>query len=192
MQHFYTDKNKFPENWFTFPNLYSSFVNELKDGDTMVEIGSYKGQSTVYMAVEICNSNKDIRFYAIDTWEGSKENKDKSSVHFSANLDDLYNTYVNNISSVQQYITNIRADSVMSASMFKEKSINIAFIDACHEYECVYNDIIAWLPKIKNGGILAGHDYNHNWPGVNKAVDNLLGANNIQTSEFCWIYRVGQ
>lgn len=190
MKHFYHDSTKFPENWFTFPNLYSSFCKELKNGDIMVEIGSYKGQSTVYMATEICNSHKNIKFYAIDTWEGSDENRDQLSPHFTHNLDTLYETYLNNTLPVQQYITNIRADSVESANIFQSKSVDIVFIDACHEYSCVYNDILAWLPKIKCGGILAGHDYNHNWPGVNRAVDEILGVNNINISEFCWIYRV--
>lgn len=190
MKHFYNDNNKFPENWFTFPNLYKYFIDISKNGDTIVEIGSYKGQSTVYMAVEIANSNKDIKFYAIDTWEGSKENINPSSIYFMSNINQLYNIYQNNISSVSSYITSIRSDSIKSAELFIDKSVDIAFIDACHEYECVYKDIKAWLPKIKAGGILAGHDYNHGWPGVNIAVNELLGEKNIMTSEYCWVYRV--
>lgn len=190
MQHFYHDRDKFPENWFTFPNLYKQFVDISKNGDTIVEIGSYKGQSTVCMAVEIANLKKDINFYAIDTWEGSQENKDLKSPHFTHNLDKLYETYLKNISSVESYIKNIRADSAQSASLFEDESVDIAFIDACHEYECVHKDILAWLPKIKSGGILSGHDYNHGWPGVNQAVHELLGIQNIQSTEYCWVYRV--
>lgn len=190
MQHFYNDRSKFPENWFTFPNLYKSFIEKSSDGDTIVEIGSYKGQSTAYMAVEIVNSGKKINFYAVDTWEGSKENLDSSSVHFTPDIDNLYQIYLSNISSVIKYINNIRLDSLNAAKLFKDKSVSIVFIDACHEYSCVYNDIIAWLPKIKSGGILAGHDYNHGWPGVNQAVNEIFGINNISTSEYCWIYQV--
>jgi hypothetical protein len=188
MNHFYQDYKKFPENWFTFPTLYSNFVKILNNQETIVEIGSYKGQSTVYMAVEIANSNKKINFYAIDTWEGSKENRDKFSPHFTYNIDKLYDIYLNNISSVNNYINNIKMESIKASLLFEDESIDIVFIDACHEYECVYEDIMAWLPKVKNKGILAGHDYNHGWPGVNKAVDEILGKNNIKTSEFCWIY----
>jgi hypothetical protein len=142
------------------------------------------------MAVEIANSNKQINFYAIDTWDGSKENKDFNSPHFTHNLDQLYEIYLKNVLSVQYYIKNIKADSAQSASLFADKSVDIAFIDACHEYECVYKDILAWLPKIKSGGILSGHDYNHGWPGVDQAVHELLGIQNIKSTEQCWIYRV--
>lgn len=190
MEHFYNDKTKFPENWFTFPKLYSSFINELNNKDIMIEIGSYKGQSAVYMATEICNSNKQIEFYAIDTWEGSQENKEQLSPYFTPNLDNLYNIYLFNIKPVEKYITSIRSDSIKAAQAFRDKSIKIVFIDACHEYDCVVADIQAWLPKVQDGGILAGHDYNHGWPGVNQAVHDILGIDNIYSSEFCWIYRV--
>ena len=190
MQHFYNNKNKFPENWFTFPKLYSHFVNICHDQATIVEIGSYKGQSTVYMAVEIINSKKNINFYAIDTWQGSAENLNKSSPHYNKNIDQLYNTYLNNIYDVKEYIKNIRSTSAEAVKLFEDKSIDIVFIDACHEYECVYNDILMWLPKIKQQGIIAGHDYNHGWPGVERAVHELLGKQNITTQEYCWIYKV--
>lgn len=190
MNHFYYDKSKFPENWFTFPMLYTYFVNRLTDGGSMIEIGSYKGQSTVYMAVEIVNSNKNINFYAIDTWEGSAENIDKSSPHFNININELYFTYLKNIASVSKYIRSIKSNSIEASKSFDNESVDIVFIDACHEYSCVHEDILAWLPKVKKGGILAGHDYNHGWPGVNVAVNEILGVANIKTQEYCWIYEV--
>jgi len=170
--------------------LYTSFVHRLNDGGSIVEIGSYKGQSTAYMAVEIANSNKTIEFYAIDTWEGSAENIDKSSPHFNTNISELYSTYLNNTSSVSQYIRNIKSNSIEASKLFENESVDIVFIDACHEYSCVHEDILAWLPKVKKGGILAGHDYNHGWPGVNTAVNEILGVHNIKTQEYCWIYEV--
>jgi|LakMenE18May11ns_1017448.scaffolds.fasta_scaffold9922507_4 predicted O-methyltransferase YrrM len=190
MNHFYDDKYKFPENWFTFPRLYTYFINRINNGGSIIEIGSYKGQSTVYMAVEIANSNKKIDFYAIDTWEGSTENIDRLSPYFNQNINDLYTTYLKNIEKVKKYICNIKSKSVEAAKLFSDESIDIVFIDACHEYKSVCEDILTWLPKVKRGGLLAGHDYNHGWPGVNAAVDEILGAHNIKTQEYCWIYDV--
>ena len=46
------------------------------------------------------------------------------------------------------------------------------FIDADHSYTGMIQDIQSWLPKIKSGGYLAGHDYD--WPGVLQAVTELL------------------
>jgi len=68
MNHIYTQP-QFGENWFTYPNLYSRFVQILKDGSTIVEVGSWKGKSTAYLAVEIINSGKNIELHAVDTMQ---------------------------------------------------------------------------------------------------------------------------
>jgi predicted O-methyltransferase YrrM len=82
-------------------------------------------------------------------------------------------------------VTPIRMASVNAAKLFPDNSIDIVFIDACHEYECVKEDINAWLPKIKKGGIISGHDYQ--WGDdkrpegapVKKAVDEIFGVTNV-------------
>lgn len=68
-------------------------------------------------------------------------------------------------------------DSVDGAKRFTDHSLDLVFIDALHAEASVREDITAWLPKVKPGGLLSGHDYGQ-WdcPGVKPAVDNLLGA----------------
>lgn len=64
----------------------------------------------------------------------------------------------------------------------KTRFADMVFIDADHSYEACKGDILAWLPNIKPGGIIALHDYRkqdtdiptQEWPGVDKAVDELL------------------
>jgi hypothetical protein len=48
------------------------------------------------------------------------------------------------------------------------------YIDASHDYESVKEDIIAWLPKVKKGGIICGDDYTPGWPGVMRAVNEVF------------------
>ena len=82
-------------------------------------------------------------------------------------------------------------DSGMSVDLFEDNSLDFVFIDASHEYEDVKNDILAWLPKVKRGGILAGHDYyvNQDWfSGVKKAVNEIFS--DFETSEDCFIVNV--
>jgi predicted O-methyltransferase YrrM len=47
---------------------------------------------------------------------------------------------------------------------------DMVFIDAGHDYDNALADIKAWWPLVRNGGILCGHDYQHNFPGVMRAV----------------------
>ena len=60
--------------------------------------------------------------------------------------------------------------SVDGAKLFDDSSVDLVFIDANHTYEHVKEDIEAWYPKIRDGGILSGHDFNGDFPGVEKAV----------------------
>jgi hypothetical protein len=87
----------------------------------------------------------------------------------------------------------IRGDSVESAKLFDPGHFDLVFIDADHSYEGVKRDINAWLPLVRNGGILCGHDFfdgplaRH--PGVARAVTELLGCN-IEVSSTVWIHKV--
>jgi len=66
MEHFYKDLG---ENWFTYPGLYSMIVEKYPTNSHFVEVGVWKGMSAAYMAVEIINSGKNIKFDCIDIWE---------------------------------------------------------------------------------------------------------------------------
>jgi len=68
----------------------------------------------------------------------------------------------------------IRLESVRAAALFEPESLDLVFIDADHIYEEVKQDIGAWLPIVKPGGILSGDDYGV-YPGVKKAVDECFG-----------------
>ena len=55
-----------------------------------------------------------------------------------------------------------------------------------HTYEAVKRDISAWRKKVKKGGILSGHDYSQNWPGVVMAVNESFDKLDINTIGACW------
>lgn len=63
-----------------------------------------------------------------------------------------------------------RMDSVKAAEKVENESLDFVFIDADHSYEGCLADIQAWTPKVRHGGMIAGHDYDAFWPGVIKAV----------------------
>ena len=73
----------------------------------------------------------------------------------------------------------MKKSSVEAAPELEDGSLDFVFIDANHSYDAVKNDIIAWAPKVRSGGVLCGHDYN-SFPGVQKAVDDFASAKGIR------------
>lgn len=185
MEHIY-NQPQFGENWFTYPNLYSRFVRELGDGSKIVEVGCWKGKSISYLAVEIINSGKDIKIDAVDTWKFiPTEEYHEKDVYIKTNT--LYPLFLSNISPVSHVINPIRMTSTDAATLYEDNSIDVVFIDAGHDYESIKSDIIAWKPKVKKGGYLAGHDFPEAL-GVVKAVEELIGS--VESTEGCWVYKV--
>ena len=182
MNHIY-NQPQFGEVWFNYPELYKKMVEKFPSGSKFVEIGSWKGMSASYMAVEIANSGKDIDFYCVDTWEGSVEHE-----QYGIETSNLYDTFLDNMEPVRKYYKAIRAQSLQAVKQFEDNSLDFVFIDASHEYEDVKDDIRTWYPKVKEGGIIAGHDYlNLDFPGVEKAVHEFFDS--VKQQGTCWVHQ---
>jgi len=184
MEHFY--KNTAGENWFNYPNLYKGMVSRVSSGAHFVEVGVWKGMSACFMAVEIINSGKAIKFDCVDTWDyvapkaGIAEHKYK----------ELYETFLENIAPVKEQITPVRALSWDGADFYKHESLDFVFIDASHDYASVLKDLTAWYPKIKKGGVIAGHDYLPS-QGVFTAVNDFFEKKHkVSNTETCWVVEV--
>lgn len=82
----------------------------------------------------------------------------------------------------------LRASSLEVAKIFPEKYFDLVFIDADHFYEPLKQDIENWLPLIRKGGMLSGHDYgNRRFPDCTKAVDECFGKDNITLYD-CYVW----
>ena len=170
---------KFGEKWFNYQNIYKRIVESVPEGGHIVEVGAWKGASTSYLAVEA--QHKKLRIDVVDTWSGSQEHKDISDIRENS----LFETFIDNLRPVINLVNPIRTDSISASKMYDEESLDAVFIDADHRYESVKADILAWMPKAKKGGILAGHDYTLTHSGVILAVDELVEAPEIIRD--CWL-----
>lgn len=60
----------------------------------------------------------------------------------------------------------------------RDESLDFVYIDGNHKFECVADDINAWFPKVRTGGIVSGHDYS--MESVRDAVDGFVRHNKIR------------
>jgi len=181
MEHFYQNLG---EDWFTYPKLYKRAIDTFKDNSHFVEVGTWKGRSISFMAVEIINSGYNIKLDCVDTWEGSPEHYETDAIKTYT----LYDQFLRNTEPISHMLTHIRDYSVNASKLYEDESLDFVFIDAAHDYQNVKNDINAWFPKVKKGGIIAGHDYVEGWHDVVKAVDEFFEDKEFEKSESCWIY----
>jgi len=141
------------KGWFDFADLYSEQVSLADDMAHFVEVGSFYGKSASFMGVEIANSNKQIRFDAIDLFE---VNADPTTPQVQ---NDAYKACLKNVAHVKKYVNVIKNDSVAAAVGYGDNSLDFVFIDAEHTKDATLRDLRAWYPKVKSGGTIAGHDY---------------------------------
>lgn len=180
--------------FFNFEDIYQEQVRLAKDGYKFVEIGSLWGKSSSFLGVEIKNSGKNISLDCVDFWDvrGVKELSqpgDPCGYSYPEHGDDIIFQVFNRnmeMSGVADLIHTNRMSSEDASKLYGDESLDFIFIDADHQYESVLKDIAGWLPKLKYGRTLAGHDYD--WPGVKKAVDEFFGIENIVIRGTSWTF----
>ena len=91
------------------------------------------------------------------------------------------------IDPVKEVVNIVRSISWEAADLYPDNSIDFVFVDACHDYDSVSKDIFAWYPKVKVGGIIAGHDIEA--ADVKRAVREYFGLINktpYMEDDCCW------
>lgn len=128
-------------------------------GGAIVEIGSYQGKSTIWLARGSEAGNR-LHVYAIDPHEARPENFDK------------FRSFITR-AGVDSLVTPIRKLSHDAARDFSEP-VSMIFIDGAHEYDPVKKDFELWFPKVVENGIMAFHDTIENQWGSTRVVRKFI------------------
>ena len=165
------------EGFFTWPDFYTEAVRNIPNNGVMVEVGVFRGKSFSFLMTEIANSGKNIRAYGVDDFKSLMGWRIEESIH---------EAFLLNLAPHAGKYQLFAMSSVEAAAMFSYAIIDFCFIDASHDYENVLRDIRAWLPKMKPGSVIAGHDYTDEWPGVRQAVSECFDSWAIEVINDCW------
>ncbi len=189
--------------WFDYQDVYNQAVDEAKNGDTLVEVGSFLGKSAAYMAGRIRASGKDVKLICVDNWNhpdypGWWRNVGNWTPRpFPWPVEDLMEkefpeafSHVIKTLGFDDIVSLIKLPSVEAAAGFEDHSLSFVFLDADHLYEGIKADIAAWRDKVKPGGSLSGHDYTAEmWAGVQKAVDEQFPGVELRRPN-SWLVRM--
>ena len=162
-------------------------INEKKPKNYL-EVGVWHGDNLFPIAKKF----PDLICYGVDSYSGSSFEKYYKGEIMALVDGQHYEKLFQEISNKTKDIKNIyilRMFSEEAAKDFEDESLDVVFIDARHDYESVAKDIKLWLPKVKMGGVLCGHDYSLNFFGVIEAVNELIGYDNVSIkSDATWFY----
>lgn len=170
--------------WFDYELLYKELASKIPSGGKFAEVGCWLGRSIAAFHEFAKSRGKRIELHVVDTFRGEPGNHLHKSI-LDAHGGSVENAFRANMKALglDGELTVHVGDSAAAAAQFEDASLDAVFIDADHRKEAVVADIRAWLPKVKPGGIICGHDVDE--IGVAQAVaEELPGAAVI---ERCWV-----
>jgi predicted O-methyltransferase YrrM len=145
----------------------------------IVEVGSWCGRSTRALADHTAGT-----VWVADPWTGTQESRIAQTQHGDVLImgkpvkRPVLAAFVENLSD---HLATGRVQVLPTRSMIAIEVLrhlapfDLVFLDGDHAYKSVAQEIAAFRPLVRAGGVLAGHDYgNARWPDVTRAVDDLV------------------
>ena len=171
--------------WFDWQDIYTEAVETAPKDTAIVEIGVAFGRSFAFLQ-ETCNrlGRDDLWLYGIDPfvddWSTEPHDPEHTRPSWGANHAEwARSTFSNAEQACRESLAQhspLRPRSILVANYSwdahdaVQHPIWCVFVDGNHNYEPVKRDLHGWGARILPGGILAGHDYTYEFPGVVRAV----------------------
>lgn len=150
------------EGWMTATELnwLRAAALSMPPGAKFFELGSWKGRSTVALAV----TRLDLT--CVDTWQGEPGDL----THRLAAREDIFAAFIGNMKRLKLRPKILRMDTLQAARLVANNSLHGVFNDAAHGPRFELN-FWAWLKKIRRGGLYCGHDYREGFPEIPRVLE---------------------
>lgn len=154
------------------------------------KVGAEIGVNRGLYAQTMFENNPGLKLYLVDNWASERR---RSNMAEALDRTNEYNAEVMEMTSLE------------AAQQFQSEALDFVFIDAGHTYKDVKEDLEAWTPKVRKGGIVSGHDY-YEFPsgrgGVIPAVNEYIAEHgyalhiipwdktqSVDNRQPCWYFR---
>lgn len=142
-----------------------------------VEVGTASGK----FAAHICRTMPKVHLTCVDPYSSyiyiTQEAQDRAFAEAQQRTAGLNVTF-------------LKLPSLDAVKQIPDASVDFVYIDGDHSFDAVMCDIIHWTPKVKTGGVLAGHDFFW-YPSVFRAVQAYTDNHNIVNPWYAVLERVG-
>jgi len=170
---------------------WDSIIDRFDKNATLkgAEIGVFKGR----LSRQLLSAMPNLTLYMVDRW--ATYNDDERSENPNSKILNYTMTVWRKIrkrafriaANFSPRAIVIKKHSRRAVRSFEDGQLDFVFIDADHAYQAVKYDIQLWMPKIKKGGYICGHDYTRQ--GVKKAVDEIF-SNVELDADRTWFVKV--
>lgn len=175
------------QGWNGNSKVFPSLIERINPS-TIIEVGTWKGQSAINMATTVKKLGLNTKIYCVDTWLGALEFWERLSHTPERDLllkngyPQIYYQFLSNVvhANVQNYIIPFPTTSLIGARYFKKAKIQaeLIYIDASHDEEDVFADLVEYYEILTPGGIIFGDDFNA-FVGVRMAINRFSEQNSI-------------
>lgn len=151
-------------------------LESLAKGLVIAELGVFKGDFS-RMIYDICQPRE---LYLCDLFSGYVQSGDVDGSNVEFHQGYQLKNMVKEKFSHDLHVAISQKDSVEFLKSFPDQYFDFIYIDSSHQYEHTKNELNEALRVVKNGGIIAGHDYNEmHFKGVFDAVNEFITENNL-------------
>lgn len=134
---------------------FGTYMDQLGAEGYGVELGVQRAEFSYGMMTGWTNVTK---YYLVDPWahqadyvDGANRDQDEQET--------IYAEAKERMAEFGKRVAFIRDYSTKAVEKFPDCYFDWVYVDAVHDYEGALNDMIDWWPKVRPGGVMAGHDY---------------------------------
>lgn len=131
---------------------FGFFLNTIEQLEEAVEVGTHRGD----FARGLLRTWIGRTLYCVDPYLSGYDPDDPAS---QGDRGDDYRTALEVLAPYSGRYEFIATTSELAAGRFKNRSLSFVYVDGHHRFGSVLADLRIWWPKIRPGGILAGHDF---------------------------------
>jgi predicted O-methyltransferase YrrM len=137
-----------PEEQLNALRALYAWANRIDVDGVAVEVGTFSGENAILMSSYF----KEV--FTVDPWLNGYDKDDHAS---HANMEEVKKVYLMRTADFVN-VSHIELPSVEASKQFIDGEVDFVYLDGNHKTDALVEDIDAWRPKIRKGGIMAGHD----------------------------------
>lgn len=176
------------QGWGSTHNIFRHVI-ETHRPRVIIEIGTWKGASAVYMLQLAEELGVETEIICVDTWLGSADvlwlNPNiRPSLMLKNGYPTMFRQFIRNIlaAGVARRVFPLPMTSSAAANVLIQKGViaDAIYVDGSHDGPEVLMDLTAYWRLLRAGGVMFGDDYDQYWPGVKWAVDTFCLTHKLQ------------